>query len=191
MEDDQLEPNFEREAYPPFQPQQIDSAFSKWQLSPEELIVMLEHNLRGEHRTIDNEGLEQWVKSEDTEAMLNEKGIISISNVVIMAGINKFTFLSKMEKGDIFKRLKECMLDIIALLTEKHKDYGIKDPITANILVTKIHYFLESGLLMAMDAGMRDYLKTTTQEIRQYRNTPESEKKKGKHLFGLFGKGED
>jgi hypothetical protein len=42
---------------------------------------------------------------------------------------------------------------------------------------------------MAADGGMREYLKTTVRELRQYRETPKDEKKGG-GLFGLFGKGD-
>jgi len=80
---------------------------------------------------------------------------------------------------------------ITTLIRHKHKEFGIKDPITASMIKLNITYALESALLMAENGGMRDYLKTTTQEIRQYREG-EGEKKKSRLPFGLFGgKGDD
>jgi hypothetical protein len=43
---------------------------------------------------------------------------------------------------------------------------------------------------MAAEGGMRDYLKTTVRELRQYRDIPSEKKGRGGGgLFGLFGKG--
>lgn len=186
-EEQYQEPDFV--GFPHVQPT-ISDEFSKWQLWGEDLLEQLKHDLRGEKFDPDKGDAGEWIIPEHSEPMMNEKGVSATISFIRSVGINKFAMLSKTDKETIYKMLQEVTNELTLLYFRKHEDYGIQDPITAGILITQIFYFLQNALLMADEAGMRDYLKTQVREVRSFRDVPE-ERKKSRGLFGIFGRGED
>lgn len=185
-DDERNEPDFD--GFPPIQ-STVSDEFSKWQLWGEDLIDQLKHDLKGEVFDTEKGEAGQWVIPKDVKPMLNESGINATISLVRMAAINKFALLSNLDKPTIYKILLETSNELVLLYMEEHEKFKLQSPIQASFIITKIFYFMHNALLMAADGGMREYLKTTVRELRQYSGTPKDEKKGG-GLFGLFGKGD-
>lgn len=179
--------------FPPIQTSAMSDEFSRWQLWGEDLMDQLKHDLKGEIliyiMNSRGEEEEKWAVPKGNIPMMNDEGVNATISFIRMTGINKFAFLSNLDKETIYKNLSEIANELVFLYMENHKKYAIMTPIQASFVITKIFYFLEHALLMASEGGMRDYLKTTMREIRQYRDIPQEKKKGGGGMFGLFGKG--
>ncbi len=85
-----------------------DNNLIEYQLETSELLEQLEHFLRGDFITVDDDGREKWTKQKDTNLVLfNEYGVNSVMSI-IGNYLSKHTMLSRYEE----MRINEIMADL-------------------------------------------------------------------------------
>lgn len=169
--------------------QGMSDEFSKWQLWGEDLIEQLKHDLRGEVESMDENNKLIWTIPDGVEPLLNENGISKTTALLRNVAFNKFTLLSELDKETIYKMLLEISNELTFLYLYEFKAYGIKSPIHASYIVTKIFYAMHNAFMMAAFGGMRDYLKTQVREIRSYKEHETDKKGIVGNVKSLFARG--
>lgn len=155
-----------------------DPDLTKWQLSPEDIISELKHDLRGEFYDKD---AKQWLRYSNSEPMLNEAGINAVISVVKLY-VNRNSILTDLDEYMVESITKNVNVDIAKLFFNKYKEFKI-DKNYLTILVDKIVWFVYFSLRRAWEGGERRFLtetKRTSEIIHQ-----NQEQKKG--FGGLFG----
>ena len=150
--------------------------FSRWHLSPEEMIEELEHDLKGE----------AWKNNKWCvigKRLLNDEGIGEIISLV-RGHVNKFVFLAKFQEDDIMdimRHLDEALIDLISM---KYKDFDIElcdFDVIRSIVVTICYASLTRGLGGWTMDSVGKVVKTRENII------PMDQQKKGL-LSGFFGR---
>lgn len=156
-----------------------DPDLTRWQLSSDDVVLWIEHDLRGE---IFDEMGRKWVVPEHAKALMNERGIREMISVV-RNNINKITFLSNLDEEDIFILTRETHKDVAQLIARNYKYYGL-DKSHFNLVVHKIVFMLYPALRRAWKEGERIHLRTV--ERRGYSYAEQQQQKGGGWSFNPF-----
>ncbi|MAH48716.1 hypothetical protein CMI37_23015 [Candidatus Pacearchaeota archaeon] len=136
----------------------------KFQLDPEGILDSIERTLRGQ---IFDDIRQDWIVPKGGVALMNEKGVTTLMNVVIRPRVNKNVYLTNLSEPEIKKIMYKTMLNIVEKLFVSRKEYEIEKDNLDVIL-----HLIEDNLLFALnrslDEGERNFLKTTesVKEIR-------------------------
>lgn len=174
------EANIQEEAgWTPVREQQ-SADLTKWQLSPEPLLNLCEHELRGE----------AWDESSRTwelvgEAIMNEKGIRAVISTLRFY-VNKIVFLSDLENEYIFEMMRTLADDLTQLLFNNGEQFEIDwSKSYQNNVVNNITSLVFSATRKAYMEGERKFLQTSTRELRRV-DEGYGQQKEGR--FNLFKK---
>lgn len=155
--------------YPP--PNQVTEGLLKYQLSNEQLLEEIEHNLLGECQVY-KDGQVKWVKKDGVVPLLNKMGVNNIM-MVLRSTLSKIFPLSDLEKEDICN-ITDAVCDTISkLIRMHHKEWGIdgngfKASAIMRIVEHPVYGSLRRGYLGSFQRGLRSstqILETNT--IRQ------------------------
>lgn len=152
---------------------------TRWQLSPDEILEFIEHELRGEDFDYSKN---RWIQK--STPILNEEGIRFIVSK-IRRKVNKITFLSNLDEQIIY----EMMLGFSQTLTQEIFNNGEAWGIDwnkghQNSIVDDVCDMVFIALRKALAQGERKFLGSHTKIMHRIDETPSRQVKEKK--FGLF-----
>lgn len=156
--------------------------FTKWRFNPDEILIMLEHDLKGEYY---NEKKADWNSS--GAKLMNDDGVRTIISLV-RTSVNKVVFLSDLTFNEIVDMCRDLNLALVDTLFFRWKAFKVeKDHL--DLIVAKVMNFIFVGMKQAQGGKTRDALGKMEKILRHY-ETPQE--KKG-FTFSPFGseKGEE
>jgi len=156
----------------------------RWQLSANDIISELEHDLRGDDL---NRKTMQWDEVKGM-ALLNNKGIRMVKSVMRSA-LNRNVFLSNLDEDRILMFCYNFELDLIDMVVLKHEEWHL-DKANCDIVIDKVMVGMFCALKRAQDEGERRGLRET-RSIREIVSSGFGQvAEKGWSLFGhKFGGG--
>ena len=135
--------------------------FSRWRLEVDDIIIPLEHDLKGEKF---DPKTQTWVP-EDLR-LLNDEGVKSIISLVRTVS-NKTVYLTYLEKAQIYGMCLDLNKQVAKLLFFRWQDFDVKEE-HLSMLVFKIVTFVFMGMKRAEDAGERKALTQSEKIVRRY-----------------------
>lgn len=152
--------------------------FTKWRFNPEEILLVLEHDLKGDQY---NEAKGIWETT--NKKLLNDEGVRTIISLV-RTSINKVTFLSNLTMEEITIICRDLNLALVDTLFFKWESFQLeKDHL--DLIVSKVMNFIFVGMKQAENGLTMESLSKMEKIVRSY-ETPE-QKKSGFPAFGPFG----
>ncbi len=157
--------------------------FTKWRFNPEEILLVLEHDLKGDQY---NEKKAMWEPTD--KKLLNDEGVRTIISLV-RTSINKVTFLSNLTMEEITTICRDLNLALVDTLFFKWESFELeKDHL--DLIVSKIMNFIFVGMKQAENGITMESMTKMEKVVRSYEHT--KQKKSGFSAFGPFGgKGEE
>lgn len=159
---------------------QQEAGLTRWQLTPEDILLQLEQDLRG---AIYNSDTQRFEIPEDADAIINERGIRRIM-AIVRSKINKVTFLSNLDTDDVTEITRDVNLELIPVLFSSYTYFNLSLS-NIGLLIDQVVHLVYMGLLRALDEGERNFLGKAEKRMEVHR-MGEGEEKKG--IFGLFRK---
>jgi hypothetical protein len=164
-------------------PQQgMSSDLIRWQLSGEQVLDEIEHNLKGEIWVVDAEGRGSFVTR--YKALLNDNGVNAM-----MAGIrhvlNANIYLSDLEEEDIRNLTLSSTIDAIFKLRQMYKEWGV-DVANLSTIVNIIEFQTYAALRRAYKGATMHFLITTQRVIEQRVDRPQMERSQNIPSFSFF-----
>lgn len=160
---------------------------TKWQLQTEELVQLIEYDLRRLVFRINQNGRGEWVAVEGLKPKMNEIGIRD-TIALIRTYLNKDVILSDLTEADVNQMSLDFADTLCCKLVLSFEEYGIMESDMDGIM--NISNLVYMALKRPKNAGEREFIKATTQ-ITQAPQPQEAEKPKT--MFGsissLFGGG--
>lgn len=142
-----------------FVPVGLQQEFLRWLNSPEDVLLWIEHTLKGEIIG-EKEGKECWMLPENGEALMNDKGVRALLQVLRFY-LNKFTFHSRYEENEINDTCRMISNDIDILLFLRWREFGIKqEMLYSDVVSDGIIGMIENAYRMS---GMREFYKDVFQ----------------------------
>jgi len=147
------------------------------ELSPKKVLEQLEMNMRGFFYDYEQK---RYVKKENFDPLMNEKGIAKFISVV-SAFISDIVTFSTYSSDEINKRVDYVCTSIIPTIYINYKEYGIKEKSDLFLIETKIFVMCDGAFRKAMGGGDRSVIRGTLSENIMTRsgNMPMGEAKKG------------
>lgn len=141
-------------------PVTMSDDFSKWRLQMEDVIEVVEHNLRGEKWDNDSK---KWV--ELGTRIMNEEGVVSISSTLSLF-LNKNAFLSNFSEDDVLNLTKNIHKTLCTDLYYNWQRWKFKPEY--NIITRKIAILVFMGLKRAQEEGERLALRQSERIVRTF-----------------------
>jgi len=175
-------------------PQNLDERTIRWMESSDDLLLLLEHDLKGEYMVVeemeDGRISEKWVRDPDnTTPQLNDLGIRFVIGTLRLIA-NKNTYLSyfKSEGDSAEKRIMDiCKYTSVAYTNNIFLNinrFGIKDTTAADLIVEKMNNVMETAMRRAI--GGKERL-AITGAMRTVETISQQPKQQGGGLGGIFG----
>ena len=141
-----------------------DAELTKWQLSPEEIVEKLEHDLKGEIPKWDKE-TETWTWKQVGKKLMNDNGVKMIITLVF-SHIGKNTILSTLKTNEIASVMKLLHKHLTLHLSDKWKEYEIdkSDLTLINDIVTNTIWF---ALKRAENGAEKKFLSSTEKRVER------------------------
>lgn len=152
---------------------------TRWQLSAEDILLELEHDLRGE---VWDEKAQKYVGK--GIAFLNEEGIRAVISI-LRGKINKNMYLTNLTTDDVYAMTYDLALDVIDVIFLKYKTYDI-DKANLSLVANQIIHFVYAAFKRALEEGERHFIQSMHKVTEKTVITPPETEKKG--LFGLFSR---
>ena len=134
-----------------------DPSLTRWQLSPEDILEYVEHEMKGEDWSYDKR---RWIKKGD--AIFNEKGIRAIMTMM-RHHINKVVFLSSLEDEHIYEIVYTLSNDLTQLLFNNGDDFALDwDKGWQNAVIDNLCTIVFISLRKAHAQGERKFLGSHT-----------------------------
>lgn len=154
----------------------------QWQLDTSDVIIELEHNLKGE---VWNPKKKVYEKR--GEAVINEDGVKSIITDVA-AKLNKNIILSNLNEADVYRIAEETRANIARKIFLRYEDFGIKKA-NFDTIVQLVDHQVFCALKRAYNEGERRFLGKTQSRVEKI--TTERNKGGRGSWIPFFGGGKD
>jgi hypothetical protein len=138
--------------------------FTKWRFDVAEMLRELEHELLGESKAYDKDGVEKWVKKGDVSATMTYSGAREVVSMCRMA-VNKVTMLSGLEKNEIRLITREFNLALVDILFDNWKAWEV-DKGKLDMIVVKTTRLVFIALKHAQDSNTLNSL-TKVEQIKR------------------------
>ena len=167
----------------------------QYQLDAAELLNTIEHYLKGEYLSIDNEGNEFWViPKEDGLIPLNQYGV-SVHMVTFAKYINKNTFLSFYSEDRIYEKIYDLGMELTKVVFCNYEKMGMtteSKKTTYMLNIITMLDIIESSYRRAMSGNTMERINTATivtQSDLVGNRMPMMNKMSMKKKFNLFKPG--
>ena len=144
-----------------------DNDFNKWLEQSDDILNLLEHDLRGDVLIEDKGGI-FWQRK--GRPLLNDYGISFVIGY-IRHFTNKNTYMSNIDDRRVSTICLTTSIAITDALFYRWREFGIS-PDNFGVIVEHINNFVEFAARRAMGGGERKFLKQTESIIRHYANQP-------------------
>lgn len=169
----------------------VDPTFSQWQLSPTDVMLQIEHFLKGEiwkpGQTEEDEGT--WVKPDNVKPMLNDAGVQAILQKVASM-VNRIVIMSNLDDKAVNSWLWDLGHELAAELVSRmwpENDWKI-DFRNLDVIHDMVMLMVEASLKRALLDGERKKL-YEAQSIQETRIDDRSTGKGGGFLSWVPGMG--
>lgn len=152
----------------------------RWQLDSLDIIQDIEHDLRGD---VWDEKKNEWIVSDDPR--INEKGIRELISFIKLR-VNKNVFLTDLSDKEINNIMINFRLDLVDLLYEKYRDYGIRKENLSTIL-NGIDDFVKIAIKRGWEALTLKHLGERVRTIERLESSGEN-KDGGKFIPSIWSK---
>lgn len=176
-------------------PDEQGTGVIKWAATSDDLIEMIEHELKGEelveNKTTYKDALGNdsedvsyaWKKSDKLDTALTEEGIKKIGRK-LRTFLTRNVYLSNFSEEQTNKLAKDILLCINSELFYNAKQWRLK-PEDYNSLITDMQALVIPSLRRPLGEGERKFYKTTTQElIQSVQSAKQSLANAATNLFG-------
>jgi len=174
------QPQQQQETFmPSINPMQQFPELTKWTLDPYQILMELQHDLRGEIWDIQQS---KWVQA--GEKLLNDKGINTII-ALCKTIINKNAFLSNLNEEEINFIVLDLANDLTISLFVNSDEWELEsEKGYQNLIIDKVRVYMYLGLKRAWNQGERNFIKSMEQTVRRIDET-----RQPKSFFGnILGK---
>ena len=140
--------------------------FTRWRFDIGEKLRNFEHEMIGERKIRDKEGVENWEMIKGVTPSITAEGareIVSPLNILV----NQVTMLSGLERNEILKPCKDINDDIVGMIFDNWEKWEI-DKSKMDMIVSKTKRFLFLALKQAEGARTLDSLTKVEQIIRRF-----------------------
>lgn len=172
------DPNF-LQRYAALPPQKTDADFNRWLEQSDDILNLLEHDLRGDILIEDKTGIYWESKG---KPLLNEIGIRFVVGY-LRHFANKNTYMSDLGEDRVGEICLATTLSLTDALFFRWVEFGI-NPDNFSVIVEHVNNIIEFAARRAMHGGERKFLKQTENIVRHYTSNP---KEGGIGLPNIFG----
>ena len=153
---------------------------TRWQLSADDVLEFIEHELRGE--ILDNSGQNpKWTAA--GQPILNERGVRTVVGI-LRHHVNKILFLSNLDDQQIYDIMYNLSNNLTQILFNNGDDFDINWARGhQNTIVDNVCDLVFVSLRQALDQGGRKFFSSSTKVLHRIDESPAHEKSK---KFGLF-----
>jgi len=162
-------------------PELPNQDFFKFRIDNADILLDLEHHLKGEVLITTPDGKQKYEKK--YEPLANEDGISLIISTIYACGINKNVLLGCLTHDEIYIRCKQLWIEMAKIFAIGYRRYGIRRDLRGK-LIKIVVWQVHSGLSRSESGKEATQLSTATQRVE---HTLTENKPQQSSVFNPFG----